>query len=93
MYTEDTIKNHPLWLHTKTGNYYFVVGVSTCGTNGEDNGKEAVIYYALHEGGTKRRLCHRDKTEFLDGRFVPCAADGKSMLIEPSVTDTPISYD
>ena len=77
MYSEEDVKKHPLWLHRKTGGLYFVVGSAMIATNGLDNGKEVIVYYALKSGENQRRLAVRDRNEFFDGRFVPCEANGK----------------
>jgi hypothetical protein len=55
-----------VWVHRK-GGIYVVLGISTCSTNGEDEGKEVVVYWSC----TYQGLRHRAIAEFLDGRFQP----------------------
>lgn len=91
MYTEEDVRDFPLWFHLKTKKYYFVVAVAVCGTNGDRNGEESVIYRSMEEVDfTKKRLYYRDKAEFLDGRFVPCTADG--MMISRYLPNHPIQH-
>lgn len=65
----EPIVNEPkllsVWRHHK-GGLYIVVGVATCSTNGERDGRErSVIYHSTVHG----HLRYRELTEFMDGRF------------------------
>lgn len=55
-----------MWRHVKTNNIYSILGISTCSTNGEQNGKQSVVYMS-----SEGELYNRDTVEFLDGRFEP----------------------
>lgn len=55
-----------MWRHIKTNNIYTVLGISTCSTNGEQNGKQSVVYM-----NSEGEMFNRDMVEFLDGRFEP----------------------
>lgn len=75
MFTESDLRNNPVWRHVKTNSLYHVVGVATCSTNGEREHKEvSVVYFSM----THQRLCYREVSEFLDGRFVPKTPDTPS---------------
>jgi hypothetical protein len=68
-YSRDFLTPGSLWRHGK-GGMYVVLGISTCSTNGERDGKEEVVVYWSFKYESLR---HRDVTEFLDGRFQPFA--------------------
>lgn len=50
-----------VYKHTKTGNYYFVIGEGTL----ENTLEEAIVYKDIKSG----RVWIRPKKEFMDGRF------------------------
>lgn len=67
-YTEDDVRKHPVWKHVASGVLYPVLGVAECSTNGEREHKErSVVYFSLKY----QRLCYREVSQFLDGRFAP----------------------
>lgn len=66
MYHELKLKEVRVWKHKKSGHLYWVVGISTCSTNGEQNGKKSVVYQNGYG-----EMFNRELDEFLDGRFVP----------------------
>lgn len=67
-YTDDDLKQHPIWKHKVRGTLYHVIGVALCSTNGERNQKEtSVIYFSI----STQKLWYREIGEFLDGRFEP----------------------
>jgi hypothetical protein len=54
------------WRHLKTNSTYTILGVATCSTNGEREGREMSVVYLSHE---RQVLHYREISEFMDGRF------------------------
>jgi hypothetical protein len=68
VYTKSDLVISRVWRHLKRGTLYHVLGIATCSTNGEREGKEeSVIYF----GVLQQQFYYREITEFLDGRFEP----------------------
>lgn len=62
------------WRHVATDSYYVLIGISLCSTNGPNEHKEeCVVYFSL----THQHLCHREISEFCDGRFEPTPLEMK----------------
>ena len=60
-----------LFIHLKTGSMYRVHGISTCSTNGAEEGKQVVVYqkFVDYAMGNHNNIFHRSLEEFCDGRF------------------------
>ena len=63
------------WRHVATNSTYIVIGLALCSTNGErEHTEESVVYWSKKY----QALRYREVSEFLDGRFVPLAAQQRA---------------
>jgi hypothetical protein len=83
-YGEHLAKPNSLWFHPRTGAYYVVLGVAADSTNGREGGRYVVYWSVGYEA-----LRVRAAVEFLDGRFVPCKADGSRWRFGPDDAGPP----
>ena len=68
LWNEELLVPYSTWVHTKTETLYWVLGIATCSTNGDREGKERSVVYV---SCAYQKLRYREVGEFLDGRFTP----------------------